>query len=89
MPRAGASSRCGEGSPEKGASYPRPICPRTGASASWAELPHQWVEIHARCACGEYVERHVKFSDGVAVEVRPEPPRHEPGFFDDSGGFDP
>jgi hypothetical protein len=27
--------------------------------------------------------------DGVAVEVRPEPPRHEPGFFDDSGGFDP
>jgi hypothetical protein len=35
------------------------------------------------------VERHVKFSDGVAVEVRPEPPRHEPGFFDDSGGFDP
>jgi len=25
----------------------------------------------------------------VAVEVRPEPPRHEPGFFDDSGGFDP
>ena len=29
-----------------------------------------------------------KFSDGVAVEVRSEPPRHEPGFFDDSGGLD-
>ena len=53
------------------------------------ELPHQWVEISARCSCGEYVERHVKFSDGITVEVRSEPPRHEPGLFDDSGGLDP
>jgi len=52
------------------------------------ELPHQWVEISTRCPCGEYVECHVKFSDGIAVAIRPEPPQHEPGFFDESGGFD-
>jgi hypothetical protein len=53
------------------------------------ELPPRWVEIHTRCPCGAYVERHVKLSDGIAIEVRSEPPRHEAGFFDHSGGLDP
>ena len=75
--------------PGEGCFLPEAYLPENRRQRFMGELPHQWVEIHARCACGEYVERHVKFSDGVAVEVRPEPPCHEPGFFDDSGGFDP
>jgi hypothetical protein len=75
--------------PGEGCFLPEAYLPENRRQRFMGELPHQWVEIHVRCACGEYVERHVKFSDGVAVEVRPKPPRHEPGFFDDSGGFDP
>lgn len=51
------------------------------------ELPHQWVEIYATCACGSSIERWMKFSDGMAIECRGTPPRHEPGFFEDAGDF--
>ena len=51
------------------------------------ELPHQWVEIYASCACGSLIERWVKFCDGIAVECRTAQPRHEHGFFDDAGDF--
>ena len=74
--------------PGEGCFLPEAFLPENRRQRFMGELPHQWVEISTRCTCGEYVERHVKFSDGVAVEVRPEPPRHEPGFFDDSGGFE-
>jgi hypothetical protein len=43
------------------------------------ELPHQWVQIYAACACGASMQRWIKFCDGIATETRPEPPRHEPG----------
>jgi hypothetical protein len=75
--------------PGEGCFLPGAYLPENRRQRFMGELPHQWVEIYARCACGESVERHVKFSDGVAVEVRLEAPRHEPGFFDDSGGLDP
>jgi hypothetical protein len=52
------------------------------------ELPHQWVDIHRSCGCGAAVEQCVKFSDGVAVDFRVEPPRHEPGFVDEAGQWD-
>lgn len=72
----------------EGCFLPEAYRPENRRQRFMGELPHQWVEIHARCSCGEWLERHVKFSDGVAVEVRLEPPRHEPGFFGNSGGFD-
>ena len=61
----------------EGCFLPEAYRPENRRQRFMGELPHQWVEIHARCTCGEYVERNVKFSDGVAVEVRSE--RHEPG----------
>ena len=51
------------------------------------ELPHQWVEIYASCACGSSIERWIKFGDGIAVECRAAQPRPEPGFFDDASDF--
>jgi hypothetical protein len=38
------------------------------------ELPHQWVEMYTECCCGEWVERWLKFTDGVVHEVRDEAP---------------
>ena len=52
------------------------------------ELPHQWLEIHNTCACKEYVQYWIKFSDGIAVAHRAESPTLEPGFFDNASGFD-
>jgi hypothetical protein len=75
--------------PGQGCFLPEAYRPENRRQRFMGELPHQWVEIHARCTCGEPVERHVKLSDGIADEVRSEPPRHESGFFDDSGGLDP
>jgi hypothetical protein len=48
------------------------------------ELPHQWVEIYCGCRCGEAMERWIKFSDGVALEITEHPPWREAGFFDDA-----
>ena len=52
------------------------------------ELPHQWVEIYRNCECQAWVDHWLKFCDGIGDEIRSEPPRHEPGFFDGAGGFD-
>ena len=46
------------------------------------ELPHQWVEIYARCDCDEFVARWLKFSDGVLEEVRPERPDPGPELYE-------
>jgi hypothetical protein len=46
------------------------------------ELPHHWVGIHNRCQCGEWAEHWIKFTDGIATEVRSEPPRDESGNVD-------
>jgi hypothetical protein len=72
----------------EGCFLPEAYRPENRRQRFMGELPHQWVEIYTHCTCGQWLERHVKFSDGVALEVRSEPPRHEPGFFDNSGGFD-
>jgi hypothetical protein len=74
--------------PGEGCYLPEAYRPENRRQRFMGELPHQWVEISTRCPCGEYVTRHIKFSDGIAAEVRFEEPRHEPGFFDESGGFD-
>jgi hypothetical protein len=66
---------------------PEAFLPRNRRQRFMGELPHQWVEIYACCACGALVERWIKFSDGIAVECRTAPPRYEPGFFDDAGEF--
>ena len=48
------------------------------------ELPHQWVDIYGNCACGKWQEHWIKFCDGVAAEIRAQPPKHNPGFFDEA-----
>jgi hypothetical protein len=53
------------------------------------ELPHQWLEIHGTCECGEPAEYWIKFCDGVATECRSEPPTPECGFFDDARELGP
>jgi hypothetical protein len=71
----------------EGCFLPEAFRPENRRQRFMGELPHQWVEMYRSCACGEFVERWIKFSDGVAVETRAERPGHEPGFFDDAGGF--
>ena len=66
---------------------PEAFLPRNRRQRFMGELPHQWVEIYASCACGSSSERWIKFCDGIAVECRAARPRHEPGFFDDTGEF--
>ena len=72
----------------EGCFLPEAYLPKNRRQRFMGELPHQWVEIHRGCECGEGVERWIKFSDGIGAETRSEPPRHEPGFFDDAGGLD-
>lgn len=38
------------------------------------ELPHQWLHIYSTCACGKFVDRWLKFTDGLAVEIREQSP---------------
>ena len=66
---------------------PEAFLPQNRRQRFMGELPHQWVEIYVSCECGSLIERWIKFSDGVAVECRAAPPRHEPGFFDDAVEF--
>ena len=63
---------------------PEAYFPQNRRQRSRGELPHQWVEIYDTCECGEFIEYWIKFSDGIAVEVRSQEPKHEPGFFDDA-----
>ena len=67
---------------------PEAFLPENRRQRFMGELPHQWVEIYTRCECGEPLERWIKFSDGVAAEIRSERPAHEPGLCDDAGGLD-
>jgi hypothetical protein len=67
---------------------PEAFQPENRRQRFMGELPHQWVEIHSQCGCGGDREMWLKFTDGVAVEVRPEAPSHEAGFFDDASGWD-
>jgi hypothetical protein len=71
----------------EGCFLPEAYRPENRKQRFMGELPHQWVEIHGSCACGAAVERWVKFSDGIAVDSRVEPPRDEPGFFDEAGDW--
>ena len=73
----------------EGRFLPEAFLPQNRRQRFMGELPHQWVEIYVSCACGSLIERWIKFSDGVALECRAEPPRHEPGFFDEAGEFGP
>lgn len=74
--------------PGEGRFLPEAYLPENRRRRSMGELPHQWVEIYATCACGASVERWIKFSDGIATETRSEPPRHDPGFFDGASDLD-
>ena len=74
--------RCGDGYFQ-----PEAFHPGNRRQRFMGELPHQWVEIYASCACGSSIERWIKFCDGLGVECRTAPPRHEPGLFDDAGDF--
>ena len=67
---------------------PEAFVPRNRRQRFMGELPHQWVEIYASCSCGSSIARWIKLSDGIAVECRTAPPRHEPGFFEDATEFD-
>lgn len=73
----------------EGCFLPEAYLPENRRQRFMGELPHQWVEIHARCACGEFMEHWIKFCEGVATDARSEAPRQEPGFFDDAGGLEP
>ena len=66
---------------------PEAFLPQNRRQRFMGELPHQWIEIYVSCECGSLIERWIKFSDGVAVECRAAPPRHEPGLFDDAVEF--
>ena len=57
--------------PGEGCFLPEAYRPENRRQRFMGELPHQWVEIHTRCALGEYVERHVKFSDGSPSSSAP------------------
>jgi len=66
---------------------PEAFLPRNRRHRFMGELPHQWVEIYMSCRCGAFIERWIKFSDGVAGESRAAPPHQGPGFFDNAGEF--
>jgi hypothetical protein len=66
---------------------PEAFLPRNRRQRFMGELPHQWVEIYASCGCGSFIERWIKFCDGIAVECRTAQPRPEPGFFHDASDF--
>lgn len=51
------------------------------------ELPHQWIAIYRSCGCGELIEYWIKFSDGVARDVRSQPPPDPTALFDDASGL--
>jgi hypothetical protein len=68
----------------EGCFLPEAFLPLNRRQRFMGELPHQWVEIYHTCECGEWVERWIKFSDGVVNEVRSERPRVEPGADQDS-----
>lgn len=70
-----------------GCFLPEAYLPENRRQRFMGELPHQWVETHRSCQCRAWVEHWIKFSDGIATEIRFEPPRHEPGFFDGAGDF--
>lgn len=72
----------------EGCFLPEAYLPQHRRQRFMGELPHQWMEIHSTCACKEYVQYWIKFSDGIAVEHRSESPTLEPGFFDHAGCFD-
>lgn len=74
--------------PGEGCFLPEADLPENRRQRFMGELPHQWVEIYARCACGDSMERWIKFCDGIATEIRSQPPRHEPGLFEGVGGLD-
>ena len=67
---------------------PEAYLPQHRRERFMGELPHQWVEIHASCACGGYLDSWIKFCDGIATAVRAESPLPGPGFFDEAIGFD-
>jgi hypothetical protein len=71
----------------EGQFLPEAFLPRNRRHRFMGELPHQWVEIYTSCACGFFIERWIKFSDGLALDCRTAAPRHEPGFFDEAGEF--
>ena len=66
---------------------PEAFLPQNRRQRFMGELPHQWLGMYAACPCGSSIERWIKFSDGIAVECRAAPQRHEPGFFDETGEF--
>jgi hypothetical protein len=72
----------------EGMFLPEAFLPRNRRQRGMGELPHRWVEIHRTCACRAFVERWIKFCDGVAAEAREEPPAHPAGFFDGTSGFE-
>lgn len=72
----------------EGCFLPEAYLPENRRQRFMGELPHQWVEIHRSCECRTWAEHWIKFSDGIGAELRSEPPRHEPGFFDGAGGLD-
>jgi hypothetical protein len=58
----------------EGAYLPEAYLPENRRHRFMGELPHQWVGIYTDCRCGEWIERWIKFSDGVAIECRASPP---------------
>jgi hypothetical protein len=72
----------------EGCFLPEAYLPENRRQRFMGELPHQWVEIYRSCECQAWVDHWLKFCDGIVAEIRSEPPRHEPGFFEGAVGFD-
>ena len=73
---------------DEGCFLPDAYLPQNRRQRFMGELPHQWVEIHGGCGCGEFAEYWIKFSDGIAVECRTKQPALGLDFFDDASEFD-
>jgi hypothetical protein len=72
----------------EGCFLPDAYLPQNRRQRFMGELPHQWVEIHGACGCGEFAEYWIKFCDGIAIELRAKPPTLEPEFFENAGDLE-
>jgi hypothetical protein len=74
----------GEKKRGEGCFLPEAYLPEQRRQRFMGELPHQWVELYGGCECGEFIERWIKFTDGVATDCRSERPALASQFFDEA-----